>query len=195
MNFRQGNNLAGTLDSLKVAKDVGGPVLGTLAATAVAIATMPKIVKEFGAALIESKRHLGEVNAAYSVAAGRLDIQRFQRNVRLANATSGSFTSLTRSQNRLEDKLMPYAITGSNALLKLANVAVNTGTAMIKVAEFAAKISGWEPIISALGRWLNWDMSKPDNHPLADLGVAIARGNLVERQRPPMPAGNRPAQR
>lgn len=176
--------MAGAFDAAKVGKDITAPI----AATVVALATMPKVVKEFGAALIESKRHLGEMNAAYGVASARLDIQRFNRNVRLGNATSGSFTALTRTQNRLEEKLLPYAITGANALLRIAVLAEKVAIATVTVAEMAAKISGWAPILQAVGRWVNWGNNGGPGQvqPLANLAGALGRGNFAMRQRPPM---------
>ena len=190
MNFRQGNTGAGLMDAVKVAGDVSKPFI----AAGIALATFPKLVKEWGASIIESKRQLGEFNAAYGVATMRLDVNRFQRNLRMSNATSASFTRLAASQNKLEDKLLPYAIMGANALLKLANRAVYTGEKVVAVAEAAAIIAGWAPILTALGRWLMMEDAKPANQPLADLAQQIGRGNFQQRQRPPMPNNNRPAQ-
>lgn len=190
MNFKQGNNLAGAVDSAKVAGDVSKPFI----ATAIAIATFPKIIKEWGASLIESKRQLGEFNAAYSVATMRLDVNRFQRNLRLSNATSGSFSRMTQMQNKLEDRLAPYAIAGANALLKIATLALNVADKVVQITEIAVVVSGWSPVLKAIGRWLNANEQQPQNQPLADLAQALGRGNFQRRQRPPMPDPARPAQ-
>ena len=186
VNFRQGNTMAGAVDSMKVAGDVSKPFV----AAAVALATFPKLAKEWGASIIESKRALGEFNAAYSVAASRLDIQRFQRNLRLAGATSGSFSRLTQAQNRLEERLQPYGIAATNALLKLATLALNVADKLVVVAEGAAVVAGWAPIMQTLNRWLNTKLFEPQNQPLADLGQALGRGNFAMRQKPPMPPMN-----
>lgn len=190
INFRQGNTGAGLMDSAKVAGDVSKPFI----AAAVALATFPKIAKEWGAALIESKRSLGEWNAAYSVATSRLDIQRMQRTRQLAGATSPSFQRLARAQNRLEDRLQPYAVAATSALLKLATLAVNVADRLIVIAETAAVVTGWAPIMKALNHWLVGEEQQPQNQPLADLAQAVARGNFQQRRRPPMPADPRPAQ-
>lgn len=186
-NFRQGNTLQGVADSTKVAADVSKPVV----AVAVAMVAMPKLIKEWGASLVESKRHLGEFSAAYSVAAGRLDIQRFQRNVRFAGATQGSYRNLTQAQNRLEEKLAPYAIAANNALLKVVTLLVNVGEKMVTVAETAAVVTGWAPIIEGLAKkfGLTGAGGGAVNQPLADLAQALARGNFAKRVKPPMPRG------
>lgn len=186
-NFRQGNTLAGISDSAKVAGDVSKPVI----ATAAAMVVLPKLLKEWGASLIESKRHLGEFNATYSVAAGRLDIQRFQRNVRLGAATGGSFQNLTQAQNRLEERLAPYAIAGTNALLKLVTVGVNVADSAVRIAEGIAKVTGWSAIIEGLGKKFGLlGGGAVQNQPLADLGLALGRGNFAKRVKPPMPPMN-----
>lgn len=187
MNFKQGNTGAGLMDSAKIGLDVSKPII----AAAVALATFPKIAKEWGSAVIESKRALGEFNATYSVAAGRLDIGRYSRNVRLAGGTSGNFRNLTQAQNRLEEKLQPYQVAASNALLKIATIAVNAGTVLVTIGEGVAKVTGWAAIMEAVGRWVNLNGGGAvQNQPLAQLGQALARGNFQRRVRPPMPPMN-----
>jgi hypothetical protein len=189
-NFKSGNKLDGVIDSLKVAKDGAKPIgaiLAGLGAAAITLATLPKIVKDWSASLIESKKSLGEFNATFSVALGRLDIARFGRNVRLANATGGSFRSLTQSQSRLEEKLLPYQIMASNATLKLVTIAVEAAGILVNIGEGMSKVTGWTAAIEAVGRrfGLNGD-NNLQNQPLADLARDLGQGNFQRRHRPPM---------
>lgn len=194
-NFKAGNNFDGVMDSLKVAKDGTKPIAAILAglgAAAITMVTLPKIVKDWGASLVESKKELGEFNASFSVALGRLDIARFGRNIRLANATSGSFRSLTGAQNRLEERLLPLQIMSTNAILKIADEVINGVVLLTYIAEGAAKVTGWSTIINALAQKFNLfgNGAAGQTQPLADLGKALANGNFVQRRRPPMPPLN-----
>lgn len=193
MNFRQGNNVQGTIDSLKVMHDIGKPLAKmnlAVLATVTALVSMPKVLKDFGASVIESKRHLGEMNAVYSISAGRLDLNRFQRNLRLGNATSGSFRSLTESQNRLEDKLMPYAIMGTNALYKIVTLLQEGARHGVTAVEYLSYLSKYKPVMDALAWWLSSDNGNNSGQPLAEFVRAARQPNFHRRQRPPMPANN-----
>lgn len=160
-----------------------------------AIVKFPALIRDWGAAVIESKRALGEFNATYSVAAGRLDINRFRRNVQLGGATSGNFRNLTAAQSRLEDKLLPYQITATNALLRIVSELADTTRLLVIIGEGVAKVTRWSMIMDAVGKFVN--MGGPgqiQNQPLADVAEVIARGNFVQqRQKPPMPPMNNAA--
>lgn len=197
-NFKQGNTVDGVVDSLKVVGDVAKPLAKALATVtlgasgaALAIAAFPKLMKEWGAAIIESKRNLGEFNATYAIALGRLDIARFRRNVQLSAATGGSFRNLTQTQNRLEEKLLPYQIMATNSLFKVVDLLQQIAVAGVQTAERAADFVPLLMIARAFSQkfGLNGNGGKPDNNPLADLAGALGRGNFQRRVRPPMPGG------
>lgn len=198
-NFKKGNNVDGMMDSLKVVGDVGKPlakgmaILGAATAgTAITIAMLPKLIKDWGASLIESKRYLEEHSAAHSIAIGRLDIARFNRNVRLGAATSGTFSNMTRSQNKLEERLLPYQIASVNLLTRMVTLLSEMAVAGIDTAEFTHEMAK-----GASRNYLVLDLIRQaivgngaggvQNNPLADLAVGMARGNFVQRVRPPMP--------
>jgi hypothetical protein len=189
MNVRQGNMGAAAMDAGKIGLDVAKPMI----AAGVALATFPKIAKEFGAAVIESRRALAEYNAVHSVALGRLEIGRFSRQVRTGAATGGSFRNLTQSQNRLEEKLLPYQIMGINLLNRVVTLLTNMAVSGVNAAEGAgnAATAGAEMLIDlkAIKEWL-LGSGAMQNQPLADLAQALGRGNFQRRVRPPMPPMN-----
>lgn len=180
-----GKGIQMAVDPIQLGKDVSV----AFANVTKSIVTLPKLIKDWGASLIESKRHLGEFNATYAIAVGRLDIGRRARNVQLGAATGGSFRSLTQSQNRLEEKLLPYQIQTANGINKVVTVLQEIAIAGTTTAEQASNLSPILLTLKTMSKFFNLggDGAGIDNNPLADFAGAMARGNFTRRVRPPMP--------
>lgn len=200
-NFKAGNNIDGAVDSLKVVGDVARPLAkglavltGGAAAAGIALATFPKLISSWGASIIESKRALGEFNATYAIASGRLDIARLRRNVQLGAATGGNFRALTQTQSRLEEKLLPYQIASANALFKVVTLLEEIAITGVTLVEQSSNFSPMLMIMRDAAAWwgLNGNGARPDNNPLADFAGAINRGAFAGRRRPPQPVAPAP---
>ncbi|WP_145084782.1 hypothetical protein [Anatilimnocola aggregata] len=192
-SFREGNNVQGLLHSAKVAHSVGKPaaavsagVAGSVAATAVTMATMPKIVKEFGAALIESRRHISEVSAPYAVALAKLDTSRTFRNMQFGNRTGHAFSQLTNAQDRLEKALLPAQITLANIVAKVLTKVELGVTTLMTITTAVAQ--AFPEVQKALDR-INENtrhQGRQESQALAGMAQRLANGEFTGRRNPPI---------
>lgn len=185
-SFREGNNAQGTMHTLKIARSVGGPVAGGVLATAVALATMPKLIKEFGAALIESRRNISEVSAPYAGAMARLDTNRTFRNVQFGNQTGKAFSEWSNAQDRLEKALLPAQVTLANIVAKvLTKVELGVATLMT-ITDAVAK--AYPPIKAALDE-INENtghQNRRESQALSQISQRLASGEFTRRNNPPI---------
>lgn len=163
---------------------IGGGV-GAMAKGADISVRFPAIVRDLGNSLIEAKRKFTELNGAIAVSVGMLDAQRFGRSVRLAAATAGSTRSLTQAQSRLEERLLPYQVTMSNAMNKLLIVASTIAEGMLNGWELLAEMPILGDAAKAVVKWLNKGANGDEKQPLKQLAEDIASGKYSGRNNPP----------
>ena len=116
------------------------------------LATMPGRLKDFGAGLIESQQHLVGYSGQMAAATQRLRGDRIRRDVRLAGATGGSVADLSKTQSRMEERLLPYAAAYRNTLNRVMIHALNIADAGLTVVE----------LLSPINEWAKWAMGKDD---------------------------------
>ena len=91
--------------------------LGKSAAHVVkSLVMLPKHLKDFGASVLEAKRHLGELHSGTNNTFAKLDAERLGRNARMAAGTAGTTSSLARAQSKMEERLLPIQIGMSNVM-------------------------------------------------------------------------------
>lgn len=111
------------------------PLKTNILTTARAFVDMIKKVERFGSALVDSQRHLVPLSGQMSVAAARMDVQRFQRDVSKAQNQGKSFERLTRSQSNLERSLLPYQIATQNVMNMIGEKIATITTAVVEISK------------------------------------------------------------
>lgn len=156
-NQQSVNQSLGTVLSQIRALAAGGAIVGLIRGTAQAyytISTLPKKLKDFGESVLESQRHLSHWNAGINNSFAVLDAERLGRNIKLANATSGSASGLAKSQSKLEESLLPVQIRANNLLNNIL-AAIEEKSAELIATTLAAKnnVAYWFGAIApALGK-------------------------------------------
>jgi len=181
---RVGQDVAGIGQKILRGVLVGGAA-GLAAKGADVSIRLPAIVRDLGNSLIEAKRKFAELNGAIAVSVGMLDAQRFGRSVRMAAATAGSTRSLTQAQSRLEERLLPYQVTMSNALNKLLIVATTIAEGILTGWELMGEMPVIGDAAKAVVKWINKGGNADDKQPLKQLASDIASGKYSGRNNPP----------
>jgi len=105
---RTGSGALGGLTN--ILKKATGPI-GDLASQ---VTGLPSKIKEWGAALIDSQRHLAAYSGKIAGAVFELESGRIGRDIKTAGQTGGTFKDLAKSQNQLENSIQPFAAAWDN---------------------------------------------------------------------------------
>lgn len=118
----------------------------SLVAFAIAIPGAVKAIQALGSIVVDSQRGTARYSGTMSLAAAKLDIGRIGRDMQTAQATSGSFTRLTQSLDKLENAMQPFreAMTNflNNGLAELLNLTtsfVNLVKPLAPVIDYTGK--------------------------------------------------------
>jgi hypothetical protein len=118
----------------------------SLVAFAIAIPGAVKAIQALGSIVVDSQRGTARYSGTMSLAAAKLDIGRIGRDMQTAQGTSGSFTRLTQSLDKLENAMQPFreAMTNflNNGLAELLNLTtsfVNLVKPLAPVIDYTGK--------------------------------------------------------
>jgi hypothetical protein len=181
--WAEGNYVGAAAQGLKGAFQVGGAAAklnpGLAAATTAvptlltSLASMPRLLRDFGAGLVENRRHLAALNGGMAAAVARLEAERFGRDVNLAGMTQRSGSRQTQSQSRLEEATLPWQAAGQNLKNNIASGFQNAGAWLL---EHFNKL----PVVKEMLDYLANEKAKNGTAgnlgPLGDFSKAIADG-------------------
>lgn len=172
----------------------GGPVSAALfakglkdlgegmAIIAIELVQVPGRLQQFGAALIENTRRLSEYNGTIAMAILELSIGRLRRDIAMGDLTARSTQGLSRSQNRLEDALLPFQAAVANVKNTLTEFANDATSSILEGVQKLGVVAG---LLEWINKKMDGDQAGP---PLNELLIELAEaGGMRGRKIPPMP--------
>lgn len=162
----------------------------------IAIAKFPERLKNFGAAVLEARRDLGQLHSGVNNSFAVLDAERLGRNAKFAAGTAGQTSSLAKTQSRLEERLLPVQIAMSNImsliLTKLEELTLNViGTGQMLTTLLPpwsqAVLGGMKAIVKSLeANDLKESIKQSDAVQKELAGIAQ---RMMQRKSPPVGGG------
>ena len=170
---------AGAIPRNVIGAAMGNPF--SLARMNIELAMMPNRLKDFGAGLVESQQNLVGYSGTMAAATMQLRGERIRRDVRVAGLTGGSLSDLSRTQSRMEDRLLPYVAAYRNTLNRAVQIALNIADVGLTVVE----------MLSPINEWAKWAMGKEDKTLDANAMIKDYMRKIVEntgsgREIPPL---------
>ncbi len=159
-----------------------------LAALGVAAASIPGKIERMGNSLIAGQSGHQAYNARFANALASLEVDRFRRNVRMAQNTSGTFSMLANSQSGLEKSLQPIKELVQN-LNNVAQVGANNAAqaAVDQLSKWDAANGGVGGAIASTLRLAFNILNGPRQDPLSvQLINQLADGITDRRREPPI---------
>lgn len=149
-------------------------VAAATVATAAALVAMPKLLKDFGSALVESNRDLSKYNATIANAYARFDQADFLRKLDLASATSGSASTAANEWTKALDSLQGQ-LKGLASLFNLwsTGVAVMTRFAPQVISAMTGGIVDVSGLLAKIHQEIEKQNRRPDGED--DWGVKLSR--------------------